>query len=84
MPPVHAEVTPLCSATRPQDAESKMKKKNSFGKRTFHVSLDDRTKRYISLLPTVRSICAIHRTSDQTTLTHEIGRSVNMTCLPSR
>ena len=37
----------------------------------FEVSLDDHTKRKISFLQTVRSIRAIHRTSDQIKLNND-------------
>ena len=39
----------------------------------FEVSLDDHTKRKISCLQTARSICAIHRTSDQIKLNNDVS-----------
>lgn len=71
MPPVHAEVTPLCSTTRSQGAESEMEK--VFGKRMFEAGMDDCIKHLTSFLQTVRSLCAIHKTSDQTKLNIHVG-----------
>ena len=39
----------------------------------FEVSLDDHTKRKISFLQTLRSICVIHRTSDQIKLNNDVS-----------